>query len=238
MTALAPAVPRQVTACWNHLLATIVSGWSSRANAPYVDILINACKGGGGATYGADGYDHIGLIASGGAIAAQDPEMFEVVNPHFLHRFEYLTDSAGPGRWRGGLGVETVFEFEDGGVQASVFGDGGTAETAAFGIFGGGSGCANTVELRYPGGAVYHARLKDLISEIPAGTVYRQIAGGGGGYGDPRCRPAELVLDEVRNGTMSLECARRDYGVAIDPQTWTLDEAETVKLRLGVPEAD
>ena len=100
-------------------------GLVDRANAPYVDILINACKGGGGGTYGADGYDHIGLITSGGAIAAQDPEIFELVNPHFLQRFEYLQDSAGPGRWRGGLGVETVFTFEDGGVQASVFGDGG-----------------------------------------------------------------------------------------------------------------
>src|SRR6185437_5630022 len=70
------------------------SGWSTRANAPYVDILINACKGGGGGTYGADGYDHIGLITSGGAIAAQDPEIFELVNPHFLHRFEYLPASA------------------------------------------------------------------------------------------------------------------------------------------------
>lgn len=233
MMALAPAVPRQVTACWNHLLATIVSGWSSRANAPYVDILINACKGGGGGTYEADGYDHIGLITSGGAIAAQDPEIFEIVNPHFLHRFEYLTDSAGPGRWRGGLGVETRFVFEDGGVQASVFGDGGTPETAAFGILGGGSGCPNEVEFRYPDGSVYRPHLKDLVSGIPAGTVYRQVAGGGGGYGDPRLRPVARVLEEARNGVISLESARRDYGVAIDPETWTVDEDGTAELRPG-----
>jgi len=225
MLALAPAVPRQVTACWNHLLATIVAGWSTRAGAPYVDILINACKGGGGGTYGADGYDHIGLITSGGAIAAQDPEIFELVNPHFLHRFEYLADSAGAGQWRGGLGVETIFAFEDGGVQASVFGDGGTPETAAFGILGGGRGCPNEVEFRYPDGTVYRPHLKDLVSGIPAGTVYRQVAGGGGGYGDPRLRPAERVLEEARNGVISLESARDDYGVVIDPETWTVVEA-------------
>jgi N-methylhydantoinase B len=236
MMALAPAVPRQVTACWNHLLATIVSGWSSRAKAPYVDSLINACKGGGGGTYGADGYDHIGLITSGGAIAAQDPEMFEVVNPHFLRRFEYRVDSAGPGQWRGGLGVETEFEFEDGGVQVSVFGDGGTPETAAFGILGGGSGCPNEIELIYPDGAVFRPRLKDLRSGIPAGTVYRQIAGGGGGYGDPRLRPFSRVVEEARNGVISLESARRDYGVAIDPETWTVDEAATARLRGSTPE--
>jgi N-methylhydantoinase B len=231
MLALADAVPEQVTACWNHLLATIVAGWNSRAGAPYVDILINACKGGGGGTHGADGYDHIGLITSGGAIAAQDPEMFEVVNPHFLTMYEYLRDSAGPGRWRGGLGVETEFVFTDSGIQASVFGDGGTPEMAAFGILGGGAGCPNLVELRYPDGQVYRARLKDLVTNIPAGTVYRQVAGGGGGYGDPLLRPAERVAEEVRYGTISLESARRDYGVAVDPQTFAVDEAATERLR-------
>jgi N-methylhydantoinase B len=233
MLALAEAVPRQVTACWNHLLATIVAGWSSRAQAPYVDILINACKGGGGGTWEADGYDHIGLITSGGAIAAQDPEMFEVVNPHFLTRYEYLRDSAGPGQWRGGLGVETEFVFMDSGVQASVFGDGGTPETAAFGILGGGSGCANSVKLVYPDGRSYRARLKDLVEDIPAGTVYRQIAGGGGGYGDPRLRPAERVAEEVRHGYVSVESAREDYGVAVDPDTCEVDEEETRRLREG-----
>lgn len=235
MLALAPAVPRQVTACWNHLLATIIAGVRSTTGAPYVDILINACKGGGGGTWGADGYDHIGLITSGGAIAAQDPEMFEVVNPLLLERFEYLPDSAGAGRWRGGLGVETVLTFEDGPVQASVFGDGGTDETAAFGILGGRSGCANSIELRYPDGSVYHPRLKDLVSDIPAGTVYHQVAGGGGGYGDPRLRDARRVADEVRNGVVSLERAREEYGVVVDEATWAVDEQATAELRRDVP---
>lgn len=230
MLALAEAVPKQVTACWNHLLASIVAGWNSRAGGPYVDILINACKGGGGGTFGADGYDHIGLITSGGAIAAQDPEMFEVVNPHFLTKYEYLPDSAGPGQWRGGLGVETAFVFTDSGIQASVFGDGGTPDMAAFGILGGGAGCPNLVEFTYPGGRVYRSRLKDLVTDIPEGTVYHQVAGGGGGYGDPHLRPVDRVVEEVRYGTISLESARADYGVAVDPETFEADEQETARL--------
>jgi N-methylhydantoinase B len=237
MLALAPAIPEQVTACWNHLMATIIAGARSATGEPYVDILINACKGGGGGTWGADGYDHIGLITSGGAIAAQDPEMLEVVNPVLLHRFEYLTDSAGAGRWRGGLGVETILGFEDGPVQASIFGDGGTPETAAFGILGGGDGCVNEVELRFPDGTVVRPRLKDLVTGIPAGTTYRQVAGGGGGYGDPRQRPAERVLEETRNGVVSLESARRDYGVVIDPVAWTVDDSATAALRQDVEPA-
>ena len=229
MLALAEAMPERVTACWNHLMAAIVAGWSERTQQPYVDILINACKGGGGGTYGADGYDHIGLITSGGAIAAQDPEMFEVVNPLFLHRYEYLPDSAGAGEWRGGLGVETILEFESGPVQASVFGDGGTEDMAAFGILGGLAGVPNLVELTFPDGRIYRTRLKDLVEGIPAGTVYRQIAGGGGGYGDPRRRPVERVLEEVRHGTISAESARRDYGV--DVKGDRVDEKETARLR-------
>ncbi|MCU1678491.1 MAG: hydantoinase B/oxoprolinase family protein [Frankiales bacterium] len=216
MLALVDAVPRRVTAAWNHLLASIVSGWDERVQAPYVDILINACKGGGGATFGADGYDHIGLIGSGGAIAAQDPEMFEVVNPHLLHRFEYLPDSAGAGTWRGGLGVITELEFLDDGAQMSIFGDGDTEATTAFGILGGTSGSTNEITFTYPDGTVHRPRLKDLVSDIPRGTIYRQRAGGGGGYGHPSERPRERVHADVVNGVLSVERARELYGYEPD----------------------
>jgi N-methylhydantoinase B len=212
MLALVDAVPRRVTAAWNHLLASIVSGFDDRHDRPYVDILLNACKGGGGATWGADGYDHIGLIGSGGAIAAQDPEMFELVNPHLLHRFEYLPDSAGAGRWRGGLGVVTELEFLDDDAQMSIFGDGDTPETSAFGILGGRRGSVNEITFTFPDGRVLRPRLKDLVLHIPRGTMYRQLAGGGGGYGDPAQRESERVAADVRNGVLSPQRAREDYG--------------------------
>ncbi|MCW2954331.1 MAG: hydantoinase B/oxoprolinase family protein [Conexibacter sp.] len=213
MLALVEAVPERVTACWNALLASTVNGVDPRTGRPYVDILLNACKGGGGGTFGADGYDHIGLIGSGGAIAAQDPEMFELVNPHLLRRFEYLPDSAGAGRWRGGLGVVTELEFLDDGAEASIFGDGDLPETAAFGILGGTAGSINEIQFTYPDGHVHRPRLKDLVSNIPRGTVYRQVAGGGGGYGDPAERPRERVRKDVRNGVVSAAQARALYGM-------------------------
>ena len=60
---------------------------------------------------------------------------------------------------------------------------------------------------------------QDLIEKVPQGTVYCQQAGGGGGYGDPFLRPAEKVALEVKNRVISVESARRDYGVAVDAQT-------------------
>ncbi|MFQ5859020.1 MAG: hypothetical protein ACE5LU_25755 [Anaerolineae bacterium] len=54
---------------------------------------------------------------------------------------------------------------------------------------------------------------------------------GAGGYGDPLERGPALVLRDVRDGKVSLEAARRDYGVIIDPETWTVDEAATADCR-------
>ena len=60
---------------------------------------------------GVNGYDHIGLINCAGGILAQDYEMLEVQTPNFLVRHEYWPDSAGVGKWRGGLGVVTEMEL-------------------------------------------------------------------------------------------------------------------------------
>ena len=57
------------------------------------------------------------------------------------------------------------------------------------------------------------------MTAIPRGTVFHQRAGGGGGYGDGRLRPVELVAAEVRDGVISPEAARRDYGVDINQIT-------------------
>lgn len=234
MDALADALPERVTAGWNPLYQSIVSGVDPRTNEEFVDIFINALKGGGGATHGADGFSHIGLIASGGAIGAQDPEMFEQTNPVLITKFEYTTDSGGAGEWRGGLGVETVMEFLADGTQASVNGDGDTEETSARGLRGGLPGTRNAIEFHYPDGRVVVPKLKDLITDIPRGTIYRQLAGGGGGLGDPCNRPAELVRDEVRGGYISIEAAREVYNVVIDEQTGAINEEGTANLRAKV----
>lgn len=213
MMALSEVLPKRVTAGWNPLLCAIINGVNSETDEQYVDILLNGSKGGSGGTYDANGFDHIGLIASGGALAAQDPEMFERTLPLFLHKYEYATDSAGAGEWRGGLGVETVFELKSPGAQLSIFGDGGSEKAAAKGLLGGTDGGLNAITLEYPNGKVYQTEMKDLISDIPAGTIFKQIAGGGGGYGDPKKRPSELVKEEVKQGLISEEFAKKHYGL-------------------------
>ena len=53
---------------------------------------------------------------------------------------------------------------------------------------------------------------KDLITGVPRGTVYHQLAGGGGGYGDPRRRDRKRLARELRDGIVSPEVARKIYG--------------------------
>ena len=211
--ALAAAIPERVTAGWNHLLCTLTTGKDPRSREKYVDICFMGLKGGSGAMQGVDGYDHIGMIDASGGLLDQDYEMFEQQTPHLLVKHEYLCDSAGDGEWRGGLGVETVFKIGSDETQVVVFGDGDVEP--AFGLCGGRNGSLNSILLRYVNGTEYRPRSLDIIGDVPAGTVYQQLAGGGGGYGDPKKRSTELVAKDVRNGVISTAVARDVYGVVI-----------------------
>ncbi len=209
--ALAPAIPDRVTAGWNNLLCSLTTGIDPAKNEKYVDIGFMGLKGGSGAMLGTDGYDHIGMIDASGGLLDQDYEMFEQQTPHLLVKHEYECDSAGPGQWRGGLGVETIFRIGSEDTQIVTFGDGDFEP--AFGLFGGGDATLNFIRLTYPDGRTVVPKNKDLITGVPKGTVYHQVAGGGGGYGDPRKRDRGQLRQEVRNGVISEQAAREAYGL-------------------------
>jgi N-methylhydantoinase B len=227
--ALAPVIPERVTAGWNQLLCSLTTGRDPRKDDTYVDILFMGLKGGSGATSDTDGYDHIGMIDASGGVLDQDYEMFEQMTPHTLIEHEFLVDSAGPGRQRGGLGVRTRYRLGGKDNKLVTFGDGDVE--AAFCLSGGGGGTLNRIELTRPDSSHYVTTSKDLVTDVPAGTLYLQDAGGGGGYGPARERPAEKVQSEVRDGIISVKAAREQYGVAVDPKSFELDRAETEKLR-------
>ena len=209
--ALSEVIPERVTAGWNNLLCSLTTGTDAEKNDRYVDIGFMGLKGGSGAMHGTDGYDHIGMIDASGGLLDQDYEMFEQQTPHRLLKHEYVTDSAGAGEWRGGLGVETDFLIGSEDTQVVIFGDGDFEP--AFGLFGGQDSILNTIELTYPDGKKVVPKNKDLILGVPKGTHYHQIAGGGGGYGNPENRDREKIKAEVRNGVISPESARQVYGV-------------------------
>ncbi|MDP6396688.1 MAG: hydantoinase B/oxoprolinase family protein [Candidatus Marinimicrobia bacterium] len=212
--ALSEAIPDRVTAGWNHLLCSLFTGINPRTDEKYVDIGFLGMKGGSGALYQSDGYDHIGMIDASGGVLDQDYEMFEQQTPHKLIRHEYLTDSAGAGKWRGGLGVITEIELGSDDTTMVIFGDGDVKPP--YGLFGGKESVLNRIAITYPDGKQVVPMSKDMIEGIPAGTVYHQIASGGGGYGNPEEREREKVLRDVQDGVVSRKQAEEIYNIKLD----------------------
>ena len=63
------------------------------------------------------------------------------------------------------------------------------------------------------------------------GDLFIATAPGGGGWGDPFTREPAAVLEDVLEGLVTLEAARRDYGVALAADLTSIDEEQTVSLR-------
>ena len=59
----------------------------------------------------------------------------------------------------------------------------------------------------------------------------RHVTAGAGGYGDPLLRDPARVLDDVRNGKVSVQAAERDYGVRVTGPPWCVEEPVTRELR-------
>ena len=87
------------------------------------------------------------------------------------------------------------------------------------------------MEFKFPDGSHHRPKSKEIVPEISRGTILRQVAGGGGGYGDPSLRPVERVAREVRNGTLSVQKAEKEYGVVIEPETLSANQLLTENLR-------
>ncbi len=67
---------------------------------------------------------------------------------------------------------------------------------------------------------------------IKPGETVTNMNPGGGGFGDPMKRPIEKVVEDIRNGLVSIDGARLDYGVVIaDPASLKVDLKATHQLR-------
>jgi N-methylhydantoinase B len=232
MLALADALPDRVTAGWNQALGTVYMGVDPRTGERSV-FFGSFQRGGPGAMREADGFDALGFTGAVGQMRSPDVEMYELMHPCFIERYEYTPDSGGPGRWRGGLGTTTIRRVDALDVTGASLGDDVEAEgaTAAPGLFGGHPAGLNELRIEQPDGTVRLWGSKEMITGIPTGSRVIAILGGGAGYGDPGTRPPHLVVEEVRDGFVSLEQARRDYRVSVDTATGTLDEEATTRLR-------
>jgi N-methylhydantoinase B len=232
MGCLHQAVPDRVAAegsscLWNPPLrgGPSVSGppTGNRRVLPDFEI-ITFNSGGTGARPAQDGLD---ATAFPSGVRTMPVEATENVAPVVIWRKELRPDSAGPGRTRGGFGQV----MEIGGKDDLDFACNAIFDRVTFppqGRDGGGPGASGRVELK--SGATLRAK---GLQVIPQGDRLVLSLPGGGGMGDPVARDPRLVARDVRNGLVSVEAARRDYGVAVSPDG-RVDAAATRALRADV----
>ena len=153
--------------------------------------------------------------------------MFEIQHPVRIISHEYWKDSAGAGEYRGGLGIEFRYQLEAPETEITTYGE---DWAPAFGLFGGGKSKRN--QYRY---ALKDEELTRLIpnttARFPGDTVIEADNSGGGGFGFPYNRNVEMVLNDVKNGFVSIDSAEDIYGVVMDPATLELDQEGTKARR-------
>ena len=143
-----------------------------------------------------------------------------------------MADRGGAGPFRGGSGTAWEVEPLDKDMLCIGFGEG--RRIPAMGAAGAFSHRVDSkvgrVELKR-GGQVELKRT-NIMETIKPGETVTNMNPGGGGYGNPYERPVEKVVWDVRNGLVSVDGAREDYGVVIaDVETLEVDAAATRALR-------
>ena len=178
--------------------------------------------GGMGARPTADG---LSATAFPSGIRGVPAEAIESVSPTLMLRRALRPDSGGAGRFRGGLGQEMVLAVDSGepALHSPMY---DRTRCAARGFAGGRDGAVGQMVLS--DGTALHPKRKYLLQ--PGQRVTLRLPGGGG-YGSPFERDPRAVLEDVRQGRVSVEAARREYGVAVDVEGWSVDEEETRRLR-------
>lgn len=209
----------------------LIGGVDPKTNAEFVHY--EWASGGNGGFLEADGPSAMAAIDWGDLTTAQSTEVLENRFPLHIEWSQLGTDSGGPGKHRGGLGMRRALKLSRGTALYSLLSDG--AIMPPFGILGGESGTpvdsfvinADGTEHRFssPGKVGGHP-----LSE--GDTVILQSAGGGG-YGDPLERDVEVVWRDVVDGLITPDSARDMYGVVLDGDG-AIDTAATKAKRAGL----
>ncbi|MDE0446801.1 MAG: hydantoinase B/oxoprolinase family protein [Spirochaetaceae bacterium] len=180
-----------------------------------------------GARHNKDGIDG---CTSGPSNSANSPiEAIEVRHPVLFERYEFVTDSGGAGRFRGGLAIARDFRSAADEALLTVQCD--RARFPPGGYFGGLPGEPAEFALNAGTAAERALHSKATSHALAAGDRFHWAAAGGGGFGDPLTRDPELVRRDVRDEKVSTAAARDRYGVVIDPASGTVDKKATTRLR-------
>lgn len=220
--ALAQMLPDRVGAAGDGgNIGVSIGGWTeARKPFIYVDF---TCSAWGGRPFadGCDGNSH--MFAN---MASPSVEVTEAEQPVQITEYEFIPDTMGAGRYRGGAPFRRTYRFLEAEGVLQVRAD--RRAFLPFGLRGGQPGAPSANALTRDG------QREELPSKfcttLRRGDEFSLDVPGGGGWGDPLERDPDAVLADVRNGLVGADVAGRDYGVVLGPG-WTVDAAATAALR-------
>lgn len=222
--ALAPALPDRLTAdgAGGSTLPTFAG---RHDGAPFV--FSECIMGTWGASRDEDGQDGVPHMASNQSNVPI--EMIEADYPLRIESYGLVTDTGGAGRRRGGLALRRDYRVLTEDCFLGVRSD--KRAYPPHGLFGGGEGAPSTNIVEDGNASTLLPTLPTAPITLRRDAVFRHMMAGGGGYGDAFEREPERVLEDVRDGRVSVEAARRDYGVVLAGDLSAVDVEATQRLR-------
>ena len=223
--ALARALPQVMPACAGGVLIPVVLAEPQAPDGSRKVLIVEPVVGGMGARSGADGVD--GRDCSIANLANNPLEVLEASGAVVVRRFGLRADSGGPGKWRGGVGLELEFEvLKDG---CSVLGRGmDRFRFSPWALQGGWPGAkARTIVNRGTPGEREIGKI-DVV-QLNKDDYLTILTPGGGGFGDPLERSFDLVEQDLRLGLVSEAHAKQVYGVVVG--SGEIDRAASRSLR-------
>ena len=207
--AVAKFWPNNTMACSQGTSAVITFGGEDPRNKQrYVSY--ETIKGGFGARPNKDG---INAIASGISNTMNTPiEVLEMSFPVRVDEYVLVTDSGGPGRFRGGLGASRTWTVLDHKARASACLE--RTKSPPFGLSGGKPGFAAKIWTEAPNGELGVAPGKGGFDVPNGGQIHLRVPGSGG-YGNPSKRDPNAIKEDVLDEYVSEEAAQMHYGVKI-----------------------
>ncbi|UCH57775.1 MAG: hydantoinase B/oxoprolinase family protein [Candidatus Bathyarchaeota archaeon] len=224
LRALAEAVPEKVPAASQGTMNNISIGGVMEDGASWT--FYETIAGGSGGRPDSDGVDGVHVHMTN---TMNTPiEALEAYLPLRFESYRLRKDSGGPGRWRGGCGVERSWTLTSSKGILSILAE--RTRIPPWGLRGGSPGALGEYVLRRGDGSEIKLPSKCTVP-LGRGDALIIRTPGGGGYGHPLNRPPGRVLEDVKDGLVSLEAAERDYGVVIDPLGLRVSLEATESLR-------
>jgi N-methylhydantoinase B len=204
--ALAPALPDRVSAAASHMANPTFGGWDRARRRRFV--AYELVLSGTGARATRDGCEAMAWAFNASNIPV---EAQEANQPMIVERFELIGDSGGAGKHRGGCGIRRDLRFLADEGKLTNLSD--RQRFAPYGLDGGKPGkLGRTVLNPGPAEEIVHGKQS---REFAYGDVISFQQSGAGGYGDPLERDPRRVLEDVLDDYVSVDAARREYGVVI-----------------------